>query len=57
MTTAPQPDDRDELGAEHRICALCSHEEGEHELREANGDSHVFCRICNDAHPFEPLPE
>ena len=56
MTTAPQPDDLDEIGVE-RICAVCNHEERDHELVEAETQSHVVCRICNDAHPFQPLPD
>lgn len=57
MTTAPQPDDRDEIGVEQRICAVCNHEEGEHELLDTGAQSRVVCRLCNDAHAFEPLPD
>jgi len=55
--TQPQPEERDETGAEARACARCDHEEAEHEIIEADARSRVICRVCNDGHEFEPLPE
>jgi hypothetical protein len=59
VTTAPLPDDFDEAGVEQRICALCRHDESDHELVEqtAATPGHGFCRACDDAHEFEPLPD
>ncbi len=59
MTVMPQPDDIDEVGVEQRICAVCRHDESDHELVEqtATTRGHGICRVCNDAHEFAPLPE
>ena len=57
MTTAPQPDDRDEVGVEQRICAVCQHEESAHELLDTGAQSRMVCRVCDDAHAFQPLPD
>jgi hypothetical protein len=44
-------------GAEVRICALCGHEESEHEKLEADGATPQMCRACDDEHDFEPEPD
>jgi hypothetical protein len=52
-----EPGDRDDDVIDVRICAVCGHAEADHELIEADGASRVVCRECDDAHPFEPVPD
>jgi hypothetical protein len=48
------PDERDIDATETRTCAICGHDEDEHELVEVNAHSRTICRLCDDAHDFEP---
>jgi hypothetical protein len=53
------PDDRDEVGAEVRICASCGHAEDEHSVitEEAERGRSEICLTCSDHHAFAPLVE
>jgi hypothetical protein len=51
MTT---PSDDYEPGVESRLCAVCGHDEDEHELVDLGASSRGVCRACDDAHDFEP---
>lgn len=44
-------------GAEVRVCAICGHDESEHEKVELGSRTPRTCRACDDEHDFEPEPD
>ena len=50
-------DKLDETGGESRNCAVCGHEEDEHELVDVGASSRTMCRACDAVHEFEPEPD
>jgi hypothetical protein len=54
-----EPDDRDEVGAEVRVCATCGHAEDEHRVitDEPERGRPEICLTCGDRHAFVPWVE
>lgn len=53
------PEERDEVGAEVRVCATCGHTEDDHRAitDEPERGRPELCLICGDRHTFAPLVE